>query len=81
MALITVVTDEPSPQHVQEWMDVRGYTFPVLWDDGYTDRAGIEVSPTTWILDRDGRLVFDVEEKPGGWDQTVGWMVEAVLEE
>ena len=80
MALITIVSDEPSPQHVLDWMAVRGYDFPVLWDDGYFDRAGIEGTPETWVLDREGRMVFDFGETPGNWGQEVRWMVEAVLE-
>ena len=74
-----MVSADPSPTHVLEWMNVRGYEFPVLWDDGYTDRAGISAWPETWVLDREGRLVFDVEEIPGGWGQTVSWMVNAIL--
>jgi hypothetical protein len=80
VTLVTMVTDEPSPEHVLEWMNVRGYRFPVLWDDGYFDQAGIEATPETWVLDREGRLVFDFIGTTGTWDQDVGWMVEAVLE-
>jgi hypothetical protein len=80
VALITIVCDEPSPEHVLDWMSARGYDFPVLWDDGYSDRAEILGTPENWVLDRQGRMVFNFYDVPGGWAQEVQWMVEAVLE-
>ena len=77
--MVTVVIMDPSPEYVRDWMGLRGYDFPVLWDDGYETRAGVWSWPETWVLDREGRMVFDVGEIPGSWGQEIAWMVEAVL--
>ncbi len=58
VAILTINTDE-DPGDVPPWMKERGYTFPVLLDNGYVTKAGLEVFPTTWVLDRDGRKVFE----------------------
>ena len=78
--LVTVDVMDPSPEHVRDWMEVRGYDFTVLWDDGYQEEAGVSSWPETWVLDREGRMVFDFGSTTGSWGQEVGWMVEAVLE-
>ena len=70
---------DPSPEYVKDWMQKRGYDFPVLWDDGYESEAGVWSWPETWVLDREGRMIFDFGETPGSWGQEVGWMVEALL--
>jgi hypothetical protein len=78
--LVTLANSDPSPEHVREWMEERGYEFPVLWDDRSRSEAGTWSSPETWVLDREGRMLFNFGSTPGGWGQEVGWMVESVLE-
>ena len=34
-------------------MKQRGFTFPVLLDDGYVTKVGVHAFPTTWFLDRE----------------------------
>lgn len=58
VAILTINTDE-NPGDVPPWMKERGYSFPVLLDNGYVTKAGLEVFPTTWVLDGDGRKVFE----------------------
>ncbi|MDC0720921.1 redoxin domain-containing protein [Nannocystis bainbridge] len=43
---------------VAQWVRERQLPFPVLMDDGYADRAGVQAYPTTWFLDREGRRRF-----------------------
>jgi hypothetical protein len=31
----------------------------VLLDDGYVTRAKVQAFPTTWFIDRDGRVAFE----------------------
>jgi hypothetical protein len=61
-------------------MDDRGYDFPVLWNDNYTGEAGVRSYPTTWVVDREGRIVFDIPVEPGNFGQELRWRVEAVLD-
>ena len=59
-------------------MKKKQFDFPVLLDDGYVRKAGVVSFPTTWFVDRQGRIVF-VQE---GWSKHLveefGWRIEAL---
>ena len=81
MVVLTINANDPTPEFVRSWMAQRGYDFTVLWDDGYLDEAGVEVFPTMWILDREGRTAFDWSGgNPEHFLQELEWRVEAVLQ-
>ncbi len=61
-------------------METRGYDFPVLWNDGYYQEAGVRGFPTTWVVDREGRIAFSVLGPPEHFGQEYGWRVEVLLE-
>jgi hypothetical protein len=77
VAILTIDNDD-NPDEVPPWMKQKGYTFPVLLDDGYVAKAGVTAFPTTWFIDRDGRKVF----VKTGWSEKLleefGWRIEAV---
>lgn len=67
-----------APDAVREWITEHGYTFQVLLDDDYVMDAEIDVFPTTWFVDRQGRIVHT---KTGATDtlfQEFGRKVEAL---
>ncbi len=60
-------------------MKERGFNFTVLLDDGYVNQqAKVTAFPTTWFLDREGRIVF----KKIGWTKYLveefSWRIEAL---
>jgi tetratricopeptide (TPR) repeat protein len=57
VVFLTIDFNDP-PDRVREWMAENGYDFPVLLDDGFVGRAGVNAFPTTWFLDGDGLMVF-----------------------
>lgn len=77
IAILTIDNDQ-NPDDVPPWMKQKGYTFPVLFDDGYVTRVGIHAFPTTWFLDRQGRKAFEKV----GWSEKLleefSWRVEAI---
>lgn len=77
VAILTIDNDQ-NPADVPPWMKQKGYTFPVLLDDGYVTKVGIHAFPTTWFLDREGRKVFEKV----GWSEKLleefSWRVEAI---
>ncbi len=77
VAVLTIDNDD-DPSDVPPWMKQRGFTFPVLFDDGYVRKVGVHAFPTTWFLDREGRKVFEKV----GWSEKLleefGWRVEAI---
>jgi hypothetical protein len=77
VAILTIDNDQ-NPDDVPPWMKQKGFTFPVLLDDGYVTKVGITAFPTTWFLDREGRKVFEKV----GWSEKLleefSWRIEAI---
>ncbi len=72
------INNDDDPDEVREWMTEHEYDFAVLLDDGYNDNAGIRGYPTTWFIDRQGRIAFSKL----GWSEALteefSWRVEAL---
>ncbi|MDE2830029.1 MAG: redoxin domain-containing protein [Gemmatimonadota bacterium] len=77
VAILTINNDR-NPESVPPWMEEKGYTFPVLLDDGYVNKAGIQGFPTTWFFNREGQIAF----LKRGWtkelEEEFGWRIEAL---
>ncbi len=78
--LLTIDNDQDLDS-LRAWMRGHHYDLPVLRDGGYADRAGVHAFPTTWFLDRSGRIAFVKE----GWSEELaeefGWRVEILKAE
>jgi thiol-disulfide isomerase/thioredoxin len=77
--IVTVDTDD-DPDTVKKWMAEKKYDFPVLLDDGWARRSGISAFPTTWFLDKQGRIAF----KKIGWTEKLvdqfSWRIDVLKE-
>jgi tetratricopeptide (TPR) repeat protein len=78
VALLTINNDR-NPDDVPLWMAEKSFAFPVLLDDGYVaGAAAVSAFPTTWVLDRSGRIAFLKE----GWSQELieelTWRIDAL---
>ena len=75
--ILTVDTDS-DPAIVKQWMAANRHDFPVLLDDGWVHRAGVSAFPTTWFLDRSGRIAFKKE----GWTEKLvdqfSWRIDVL---
>ena len=75
---ILTINNDLNPESVPPWMEKKGYTFPVLLDDGYVNKAGIQGFPTTWFLNREGQIAF----LKLGWtkelEEEFSWRIEAL---
>lgn len=77
--VILTINNDQNPADVPKWMQKNKYNFNVLLDDGYvSDKAGITAFPTTWFIDKDGRVAFIKV----GWTQKLAeefsWRIEAL---
>jgi thiol-disulfide isomerase/thioredoxin len=74
VAIVTINVD-PDPEKVRKWMAGQKYDFPVLRGDLKSIVVGL---PTTWFLDRDGKIAFE----KAGWSQRLfeefTWRIEAL---
>jgi tetratricopeptide (TPR) repeat protein len=79
--LVVTINNDTNPDTVRPWIEEQGYTFPVLYDDGYVaEGARVASFPTTWFLDREGRVVFH----SGYSDHLIeefSWRIEALRDE
>lgn len=77
VAILSINNDQ-NPADVPKWMQTNKYNFNVLLDDGYLNKAGINAFPTTWFIDKDGRIAF----VKVGWTQKLteefSWRIEAL---
>ena len=80
VAILTIDNDS-DPEQVRGWMKKRGFDFPVLLDDGYVARVGVQAFPTTWFLDRKGRKAFVLESWTKQLVQEYSWRIETLKED
>lgn len=75
VAILTINNDS-DVANVRRWMAEQKYDFAVMLDDGFVRRNKIEAFPTTWFLDRNGKIAFEKR----GWTQKLleefSWRVE-----
>jgi Tfp pilus assembly protein PilF/thiol-disulfide isomerase/thioredoxin len=80
VAILTINNDS-DVSNVRRWMAEQKYDFDVLLDDGFVRKNKIEAFPTTWFLDRNGRIAYDHK----GWTQKLleefSWRVEELKAE
>jgi tetratricopeptide (TPR) repeat protein len=78
--LLTIDNDQ-NLEELRGWMAQHGYDMPVLVDAGYAARASVNAYPTTWFLDRAGRIAF----VKVGWSEELAeefeWRVEMLKAE
>jgi thiol-disulfide isomerase/thioredoxin len=51
---------------VSKFIKLTKYTFPVLFDEGYADRYGVEGLPARFFIDREGKVQFSNKEEGSG---------------
>jgi len=78
VAVYTVDYNDPSPDDVRTWMTKHKYDFPVLLDDGYVTRVGVQAFPTTWFVDPQGKIDFVKVGWSASLEEEFGWRVEAL---
>jgi thiol-disulfide isomerase/thioredoxin len=73
---ILTIDNDSTMEKVTAWMQKNKYTFKVLFDDGYLATTGVNGFPTTWFIDKNGRVAFVKR----GWSEKLieefGWRIE-----
>jgi hypothetical protein len=77
--VLTINSRDPSKEFVADWMRKRNYYFTVLWGGTFHKEVGVEAFPTTWIVDREGDIVFEVVGGTDRFAQENQWRVESIL--
>jgi tetratricopeptide (TPR) repeat protein len=78
---VVTVSNDADLAALKDWLQRHQYDMPVLVDAGYAGRAGVQAYPTTWFLDRSGRIAFIKV----GWSEELaeefGWRVDILKTE
>jgi thiol-disulfide isomerase/thioredoxin len=78
VVFITVANDS-DPDTTRDFMEEKGYGFPVILDDGLGRAAKIQVYPTTLFVDREGHVLFRYVGSSVWLVEEYTWRVEALL--
>ncbi len=76
--VVLSIDTEDNPDELREWMADKEFTFEVLLDDGYVSRVGISAYPTTWFIDRNGKIAFIETGSAESLSEEFGWRIEAL---
>src|SRR5262249_43452737 len=76
---ILTISNDKDLGELRDWMSKRKLTIPTLFDDGYVGKiAQIHAFPTTWFIDRDGKLQFSAIGNTGALVEEWSWRLEAM---
>jgi hypothetical protein len=67
-------------EEVKKYLADKKYTFPVLREGDYLSKVSILGFPTTWFVDRDGRIVFVKDGSSKHLVEEFSWRVEAMMD-
>jgi thiol-disulfide isomerase/thioredoxin len=82
VAVLTISNDKDL-QELKDWMAKRKFTMPTLWDRpevSYVGSTGVAAWPTTWFIDRDGKIAFTAVGNSGALVEEWSWRLEAMRE-
>jgi thiol-disulfide isomerase/thioredoxin len=75
---ILTISNDKDLAELRTWMANRKLTIPTLFDDGFVGKkAQISVFPTTWFIDRDGKIQFSAAGNTGDLLNEWSWRLEA----
>ena len=76
---IMTISNDKDLEELRSWMAKRKLTIPTLFDDGYVARlAQVHAFPTTWFIDRDGKLQFSAIGNTGALVDEWSWRLDAM---
>ncbi|MDC0723430.1 TlpA disulfide reductase family protein [Nannocystis bainbridge] len=67
-----------SAEEVRTWLAAHPQRFGVAMSDGYCERAGLNSFPTTWFLDREGRIAYESGGAGADLELEFAWRVEGM---
>lgn len=58
VVVLAIDFNDPDPRAVGRFVAQHHLLFPTLVDDDYVDKLPVHAYPTTWFVDRAGRVAF-----------------------
>lgn len=77
---VLAIDSKDTVEQVKVFLEKKKYTFPVLMEGNYLEKAEIAGFPTTWFLDLEGRKVFETTGFSAQLLEEFSWRVESLRE-
>ncbi|HEX9986078.1 MAG TPA: redoxin domain-containing protein [Thermoanaerobaculia bacterium] len=74
---VVTINNDPEADTPRKWMASKKYAFPVLLDDGFVDQ-NVNVFPTTWFIDKQGRIAFEILGSTEKLVEEFSWRIDAL---
>ncbi|MBN1997814.1 redoxin domain-containing protein [candidate division KSB1 bacterium] len=76
--VILSVNNDNNPNKIEPFMTKHGYSFPVLLDNNYVKKVDIQGFPTTWFVNKNGKIEFFQKGYTGHLVEEFSWRIEAM---
>ena len=74
--MILTINNDEDVNLLKNFMTAQKYDFAVLRDEKYLDSVGISAFPTTWFIDRDGKIEYVKIGMSDKLAEEFGWRIE-----
>jgi len=75
VVIVSIDTWDP-PGQLKHWLEKNPRDMLIVLDDGYAERIGLSTFPTTWLLDRAGRLQYRFTGDIENLVEEHSWLIE-----
>ena len=76
VAILTIAADDI--KNVQKFMTEKKYSFPVIMGENYFAQVGINVFPTTWFIDKNGKISYIKISSSPKLLEEFSWRIESL---
>jgi peroxiredoxin len=76
VAIVTIAQDEI--EAVKKFMTEKKYDFPVMMDGSYLSQTNVNVFPTTWFVDKNGKISYIKIGSSPKLLEEFSWRIEAL---
>jgi thiol-disulfide isomerase/thioredoxin len=76
VAILTIAEDDL--KNVQKFMTEKKYDFPVMMGENYFAQVGINVFPTTWFIDKTGKISYIKISSSPKLLEEFSWRIESL---
>lgn len=76
VAIVTIAED--NLDSVKKFMTEKKYDFPVMMGEGYLSQTGVNVFPTTWFVDKTGKISYIKISSSPKLLEEFSWRIEAL---
>ena len=70
------INNDANLETIKKFMTGKKYDFAVLRDEKYLETVSLNAFPTTWFIDRDGKISFVKIGSSDKLTEEFGWRIE-----